>query len=110
MGILEQALENKRTAVILGHVNPDGDCIGSCLGLYNYLTENFEGLSVTVRTPDDRKCCQVYSYRNGGTGLSADTPTSENGWTVQIDEGKLLEAVLFFRSAGAKADVTISRS
>ena len=41
MGILEQALENKRTAVILGHVNPDGDCIGSCLGLYNYLTENF---------------------------------------------------------------------
>lgn len=48
MGILEQALENKRTAVILGHVNPDGDCIGSCLGLYNYLTENFEGLSVTV--------------------------------------------------------------
>ena len=27
MGILEQALENKRTAVILGHVNPDGDCM-----------------------------------------------------------------------------------
>ncbi len=26
---------------ISGHIRPDGDCIGSCLGLYNYITENF---------------------------------------------------------------------
>lgn len=48
MGILTDALENRKTAVILGHVNPDGDCIGSCLGLYNYLRENFEELEVSV--------------------------------------------------------------
>lgn len=23
-----------------GHIRPDGDCVGSCLGLYQYLTEN----------------------------------------------------------------------
>ena len=34
--------------MILGHENPDGDCIGSCLGLYNYLKENYEGLEVSV--------------------------------------------------------------
>ena len=62
--------------------------------------EDARGLSVTVRTPDDRECCQVYSYRDGSTGLSADTPRPENGWTVQIDEDKILEGVLFFRSAG----------
>lgn len=87
--------------------------VGDDLKLVLFTFDNPEdagGLSVTVRTPDDRKCCQVYSYRNGGTGLSADTPSSENGWTVQIDEDKILEAVLFFRSAGVKADVTISRS
>lgn len=48
MGILADAVKNKKTVVILGHVNPDGDCIGSCLGLYNYLTENFHELSVSV--------------------------------------------------------------
>ena len=35
MGILDEMLEGKKSIVILGHVNPDGDFIGSCLGLYN---------------------------------------------------------------------------
>lgn len=48
MGILTDALNGKKTVVILGHVNPDGDCVGSCLGMYHYLTENFEDLDVTV--------------------------------------------------------------
>lgn len=48
MGILTDALKGKKTVVILGHVNPDGDCVGSCLGMYNYLTENFKELEVTV--------------------------------------------------------------
>ena len=48
LGILDEMLEGKKTIVILGHVNPDGDCIGSCLGLYNYLKENYEGLEVSV--------------------------------------------------------------
>ena len=48
MGILDEMLEGKKTIVILGHVNPDGDCIGSCLGLYNYLKENYEGLEISV--------------------------------------------------------------
>ena len=26
---------------IAGHIRPDGDCVGSCLGLYNYITENY---------------------------------------------------------------------
>lgn len=48
MGILKKAIKNKKTVVILGHVNPDGDCIGSCLGMYNYLTENYGKLEVSV--------------------------------------------------------------
>ena len=48
MGILEKMLENKKTVVILGHVNPDGDCIGSCLGFYNYLRDNYPEISATV--------------------------------------------------------------
>ena len=44
MGILDEMLEGKKSIVILGHVNPDGDSIGSCLRLYNELKENDEGL------------------------------------------------------------------
>ena len=62
MGILTDALKNKKTVVILGHVNPDGDCIGSCLGMYNYLIENFENLEVSVYLePMGKK----FGYLNG---------------------------------------------
>ena len=46
--ILEASLEGVEHIVLLGHIHPDGDCIGSCLGLYNYLKENYEGLEVSV--------------------------------------------------------------
>ena len=29
-----------RTVGISGHISPDGDCVGSCLGLYHYLKKN----------------------------------------------------------------------
>ena len=43
-----------RTVVILGHIRPDGDCVGSCLGLYHYLQDNMPGLDVEV-------CLQKFS-------------------------------------------------
>ena len=35
------AIENAGRIAIAGHIRPDGDCIGSCLGMYNYVHENF---------------------------------------------------------------------
>ncbi len=56
MGILTETLAGKGTVAILGHVNPDGDCIGSCLGMYNYLKENFDCREITVflEQPSDK--------------------------------------------------------
>lgn len=48
MGILKNVIKTSKTVVILGHVNPDGDCIGSCLGMYNYIRENFPKVDVSV--------------------------------------------------------------
>ena len=45
---LEDVLKDKRTVAISGHVRPDGDCVGSCLGLYLYLTELFPDIHVDV--------------------------------------------------------------
>ena len=42
-------LVNEATTIaIAGHIRPDGDCVGSCLGLYNYLTENTKEKQIDV--------------------------------------------------------------
>ena len=33
------AVQSASSIAIAGHVRPDGDCVGSCLALYNYLTK-----------------------------------------------------------------------
>ena len=48
MNKLIELIENAKNIAITGHVSPDGDCTGSTLGLYNYITENFEDKNVKV--------------------------------------------------------------
>ena len=36
-----QDIENASAVGIAGHIRPDGDCIGACLAMYNYITENY---------------------------------------------------------------------
>lgn len=36
-----QKIEAAKTIAIIGHIRPDGDCVGACLGLYNYICDNF---------------------------------------------------------------------
>ena len=45
--IMWQSVSEAARVGIAGHIRPDGDCIGSCLAMYNYITENY-GCSVTV--------------------------------------------------------------
>lgn len=45
---LSEILENVSNAAIAGHVNPDGDCVGSCMALYLYLKENYPQIQTDV--------------------------------------------------------------
>ena len=45
---LTEALSGAENAVLLGHIHPDGDCIGASLGLYNYLKEHMPQISVEL--------------------------------------------------------------
>ena len=40
---LDLLLEEADTIAIAGHINPDGDCVGSCLATYNYIKEYYPG-------------------------------------------------------------------
>lgn len=45
---IKNYLENVKTVGMCGHIHPDGDCVGSCLGLYTYLKHNFSEISVDL--------------------------------------------------------------
>lgn len=54
MDLLKEIGEGKKIG-ISGHVRPDGDCIGSCLAVYNYLKNAIEDAELTLflQTPSD---------------------------------------------------------
>ncbi len=45
---LEEELQGVHSVGIAGHIRPDGDAVGSCIGLYWYLRENYPELAVQV--------------------------------------------------------------
>ena len=48
MSKLLSAIEKAETIAIGGHVRPDGDCIGSCMGLFRYIKKNYRDKQVCV--------------------------------------------------------------
>lgn len=45
---LSSLFEDTATVAILGHVRPDGDCVGSCLATWNYIRTWFPNVQVRV--------------------------------------------------------------
>lgn len=62
MNILLENIKKADKIAITGHVNPDGDCLGSCLGLYNYIKENYQDKKVKVYL---EKSSKKFSYMKG---------------------------------------------
>ena len=48
MARIDALLGDARTVGIAGHVGPDGDCVGSCMGLYLYLKKNRPDIAVDI--------------------------------------------------------------
>ena len=71
MNLLHSVLENKKTAVVLGHMNPDGDCVGSCLAVYNYLRDCFPQADVTVYLDHP---AEKFRYLNGFDQIRTEAP------------------------------------
>ncbi|HAG69216.1 MAG TPA: DHH family phosphoesterase [Lachnospiraceae bacterium] len=56
--------ENAGEIGIMGHIRPDGDCVGSCLSLYNYLNNVYEGKGKRIRVYLEEPS-GIYSYLKG---------------------------------------------
>lgn len=45
---ISEIIGDAKTIGITGHTKPDGDCIGSCMGIFNYIVKNFPEVDVKV--------------------------------------------------------------
>lgn len=46
--MLDRLLKQASSVAIGGHIRPDGDCVGSCMGLYQYIRDNYMDIETDV--------------------------------------------------------------
>ena len=87
MSILDEKIEKAKTIAILGHMNADGDCMGSELGVYNYILNKYPDKKpkVYVLNPSKR-----FSYLSGFDKISDASNDAEiYDLTIVCDVGTL---------------------
>lgn len=58
----DDILNDVKTIAVTGHVRPDGDCVGSSLGFYNYVKANYPAVEVDVLLQQPG---HEFAYMNG---------------------------------------------
>lgn len=94
-------LEHVTSVAIVGHIRPDGDCVGSCMGMYLYIKENFPNIrEVTVYLEPIASAYQILP----DTDRIVSDFSGERVYDLCIaldsgDTGRLGEAVKYLESA-----------
>ena len=57
---LEQLLEGAKSVALSGHIRPDGDCFGSCMGLYQYIRNSYPDIKVDVYLEAVPECFHMF--------------------------------------------------
>lgn len=70
MSILDEKIERAKNICLLGHINPDGDCIGSTLSIYNYIKNKYDDKVVKVYLMDPS---EKFSILKGFKNISSET-------------------------------------
>ena len=99
MTVLEQALEGTKSVAILGHVRPDGDCLGSTLGLYNYLLASYPDIQAAVYLEE---ASSKFAYLKGYDEIHHDTDDREYELCICLDssdEERLGDFKVYLRRA-----------
>ena len=75
---IDEFLSEAKTVAIFGHVRPDGDCVGSTTGIYNYIKDNYPDIRADLfleNFPDSYKILRGAS-------------DARSAWTAECNSGK----------------------
>lgn len=97
---LDEFLKEAHTVAIGGHIRPDGDCVGSCLATYNYITTYYPDIRATVYL---EPIPNIFKFLKGADKIVSDFGGDKTYdlFIVQDcgDEDRLGDAVHFFEHA-----------
>ena len=98
MQILKECASATRIG-ISGHIRPDGDCVGSCLALYQYLKKAMPDVYIKVflQKPSD-----IFSELNGFDSIDSSFPEEEAFdvfFALDCNEERLGDAGKYFTQA-----------
>lgn len=79
---LHQMISSANTIAIIGHMHPDGDCIGSNLGLYNYICDNYKGKTVHVY---DEAFSSSFKFLSGSRKVKHEPTDERYDLAISID-------------------------
>ena len=99
--VLKNKIRASKTIAVLGHINPDGDCVGSTLALYNYLKDTAPDKNVTVWL---EKPPVKFAYLRGFEEIRT-APDKEFAPDLAValdvsDKGRLGDFAVLFDNAG----------
>lgn len=75
---LKDLLNQAKRIGITGHLRPDGDCVGSCLGLYLYLMDNYNHNEEKVIDLYLESIPEEFSFLKGVEKINHEYPTVED--------------------------------
>lgn len=90
---------------ISGHVRPDGDCVGACLSLWQYLKKNLPGADVRVfLQPPPEIFRELKGYDEIVTDFPEEAPFDVY-FALDCNEERLGEAAAYFQAAKKKMNI-----
>ncbi len=103
---IDDVIGDAKTVGISGHIRPDGDCIGSCMGMYLYLRKSYPQIRVDVFL---QEIPEIYKFIKGSDQIRSDYETDVDRYDlfIALDAGKerLGEAEKFFDAAARTVNI-----
>lgn len=104
MRIIDE-VKDAATIGISGHVRPDGDCVGSCMGLYLYLKKELPKAEINVYL---EKPAAIFDCIDGVQEIKTEVNKDKKYdvfFALDCNEERLGEAAELFRNAGKKINI-----
>jgi phosphoesterase RecJ-like protein len=103
---IDQLVKGAKTIGISGHIRPDGDCVGSCMGMYLYIKKNFPRIRVDVFLetipPELRFIKDIEEVRSD---FQTDVKSYDLFIILDCSKDRLGDAEKFFDAAGKTANI-----